>query len=339
MKSKLTIGTIATCLLLLSSCKNVNKQVTHATLTPAHTYETTLGMPISMQYADHVLVVADLQGTEGMVYLLDAQTGKPISHVAPKGNGNDEVVEVPIAEVTKDQGKEKIRLYDLVKKKLLVYDMAEACKGGKVTPEVIKMKSDGRYYGVNRLEKGYAALGLFEDKKFELLDDSLATVAQYGDYLQPVTPNKQKMVNAMANYGRSAVSPDKSLLVNISFAAGVVRLYDVKGNTLKHKKDAVVKPLNYKVKGADYKNLEGMGFLALAISDKYVYALYSGEKEDFKSPMPMGSHVYRYDYDGELDAVYELSSPSFTLAVSDDDKQLYAITDQKGYSILVYNLK
>lgn len=142
----------------------------------------------------------------------------------------------------------------------------------------------------------------------------------------------------MANYGRSAVSPDKSLLVNISYAAGVVRFYSVEGNTLKLKKDAIVKPLNYKVKGKDYENLEGMGFLAVAISDHYVYALYSGEKEDFKSPMPTGAKIYRYDYDGNLSNIYELESPTFTLAVDGEDKYLYSVADMKGYQINVYKL-
>ena len=99
-----------------------------------------------------------------------------------------------------------------------------------------------------------------------------------------------------------------------------------------------MKPLNYSVKGNDYHNLEGLGFLALAISDKYVYALYSGEKENFSTPMPTGKQVYKYDYNGDLQAVYTLNAPTFTLAVSEDDKSLYTLTDHSGYSISAYSL-
>ena len=44
----------------------------------------------------------------------------------------------------------------------------------------------------------------------------------------------------------------RKILVNFSFAAGVLRFYDIKNGTLVHRKDAVVKPMNYKVKNDDY---------------------------------------------------------------------------------------
>lgn len=325
-------------MLSLSSCDKSRKNVTPVPLTPSRVMKTSLGMPTSMQCRDGVLVIVDFQGTGGLVSLWNAETGKTLGYMSPKGNGTDELVEAPIAEVTTIQGMNVINLYDLVKKRLLTYNFQDAVNGKKTMPTIVKMKSDGRYYGVNRLEGGYAAMGLFENNKFELLDDSLKVIGSYGTYLQPVKANKNKMVNAQANYGRSMVSPDKTLLVNISFAAGVVRFYDIKGNRLTHKKDAVVKPLNYSVKGNDYHNLEGLGFLALAISDKYVYALYSGEKENFSTPMPTGKQVYKYDYNGDLQAVYTLNAPTFTLAVSEDDKSLYTLTDHSGYSISAYSL-
>lgn len=36
--------------------------------------------------------------------------------------------------------------------------------------------------------------------------------------------------------------------MNFSYAAGVLRFYDIKNGTLVHRKDAVVKPMNFKVK-------------------------------------------------------------------------------------------
>ena len=160
-----------------------------------------------------------------------------------------------------------------------------------------------------------------------------------GSYL----PNKEKvsnkMIDAMANFGRSVVSSDKKILVNFSFAAGVLRFYDIKDGTLIHRKDAVVKPMNYKVKNDDYQLQDGLGFLYASISDNYVYALYSGEKENFNAPMPTASYVYKYDYQGNLKDIYHLDKATFTLAVKNDDSQLFTIVDDPNSKIFVYNLK
>lgn len=76
-----------------------------------------------------------------------------------------------------------------------------------------------------------------------------------------------------------------------------------------------------------------------ANSDNYVYALYSGEKENFNAPMPTASYVYKYDYQGNLKDIYHLDKATFTLAVKNDDSQLFTIVDDPNSKIFVYNLK
>ena len=45
------------------------------------------------------------------------------------------------------------------------------------------------------------------------------------------------------------------------------------------------------MKNDGYQLQDGLGFLDASISDNYVYALYSGEKENFNAPMPTASSV------------------------------------------------
>lgn len=56
------------------------------------------------------------------------------------------------------------------------------------------------------------------------------------------------------------------------------------------------------------------------------------------APMPTASYVYKYDYQGNLKDVYHLDKAAFTLAVKNDDSQLFTIVDDPNSKIFVYNL-
>ena len=55
--------------------------------------------------------------------------------------------------------------------------------------------------------------------------------------------------------------------------------------------------------------------------------------------MPTASYVYKYDYQGNLKDVYHLDKAASTLAVKNDDSQLFTIVDDPNSKIFVYNLK
>ena len=55
--------------------------------------------------------------------------------------------------------------------------------------------------------------------------------------------------------------------------------------------------------------------------------------------MPTASYVYKYDYQGNLKDIYHLDKATFTLAVKNDDSQLFTIVDDPNSKIFVYNLK
>lgn len=320
----------------LQSCGDEKKE--EVKVSANKTFDVNLQMPLAIVCSDGMLIASDLFDNTGMVKLFDTKTGKEVAQVAPKGGSKSEVLEVSDFEVQTVGDRTFLALYDLEKGRVMEYDLAVIRRDGKQVPTVSEIKSDNRYCGLRKLSKGYAALGLFEDYKFELLDDSLKTVSSYGDYLSNENGTTDKMVNDTANFGRSEVSPNKALLVNIAYAAGVVRFYDVEGNKLAHKKDFVVAPLKYEIDGSSYKNLGNMGFLSVAISNKYVYALYSGEKENLDVPIPLGSHVYQFDYSGNLQTIYGLDAPTHAIAVDKENDTLYTLVDKEGYKVYCYQM-
>ena len=336
MKKIFSILGICVTLIVVLGCKPNNAETKQLECTRKIPIEVSL--PTDLATELNSFIVSDFKDAKGMIKVFDMETGKLKYQLAPKGEAKDEVLEASNFELLKDNEETWLYVYDLGKGKLLKYDFGNLANNSNPT-QIDKLKSNDRYYCINNIGKGYAALGVFENHKFDLLNDSLKKYSTYGSYL----PNKEKvsnkMIDAMANFGRSVVSSDKKILVNFSFAAGVLRFYDIKDGTLIHRKDAVVKPMNYKVKNDDYQLQDGLGFLDAANSDNYVYALYSGEKENFNAPMPTASYVYKYDYQGNLKDVYHLDKAAFTLAVKNDDSQLFTIVDDPNSKIFVYNLK
>lgn len=336
MKRIVLLFSICAILISIWGCKQENQEVKQ--LVRAKSIAIEVGLPMALAIEQNTFIVSDLKDAKGMIKVFDADNGKLKYQLTPKGDAKDEVLEVSNFELLKGIDKSLLYIYDLDKGKLLKYDYDNL--SSNANPIAIDaLKSNERYYCVNNIGNGYAALGVFENYKFDLLNDSLKKCATYGSYLPNKEKTSNKMISAMANLGRSSVSPNQKLLVNISFAAGVVRFYNIKNRTLSLYKDIIVKPMNYKEIKDDYQLQDGLGFLAVTISDKYVYALYSGEEEDFKSPMPKASYVYKYDYQGNLKDIYHLDKPTFTLAVKNDDSQLFTIVDVPNSNVFVYDLK
>lgn len=324
---------------VLLGCNGNKPEIPSKDIWHSGTFPTELSMPTSMDLVNGYFVVSDMFGADGMVDVYN-NNGKLVAKIAPKGESGNEVLEVSGLDHYSVGQKTYLNIYDLEKRKMLTYDFSSLTTAGhnKSFPVVKNFISDNRYYGICKLQSGYAAMGTFEDYKFDILDPSLRLIGKYGDYLPNKEEVKNKMINASANYGKSVVSPDKTLLVNITYAAGVLRFYSVKGNVLHHEKDAIVEPMDFKVKGTDYENNQGMGFLSAAISNKYVYAVYSGEKEDPNVPTPVGQYVYKYDYNGNLLNIYRLDKPTFSIVVDMNDKHVYTIVDDHGYKIYSYKM-
>lgn len=248
MKKVILVLSVCAALIAVWGCKQENTNVKQ--LECARKISVEVGLPMALAAEQNSFIVSDFKDAKGMIKVFDMETGKLKYQLAPKGEAKDEVLDASNFELLKDNEETWLYVYDLGKGKLLKYDFGNLANNGNPT-QIDKLKSNDRYYCINNIGKGYAALGVFENHKFDLLNDSLKKYSTYGSYL----PNKEKvsnkMIDAMANFGRSVVSSDKKILVNFSFAAGVLRFYDIKDGTLIHRKDAVVKPMNYKVKNDD----------------------------------------------------------------------------------------
>ena len=76
------------------------------------------------------------------------------------------------------------------------------------------------------------------------------------------------------------------------------------------------------------------GFLEAAVTERYIYLLASLKKFEDDN-YASGREVYRYFWDGTPDRHFHLNLPTCSIAVSSDDKTLYAIKNGVNHDSLV----
>ena len=186
MKKVILVLSVCAALIAVWGCKQENTNVKQ--LECARKISVEVGLPMALAAEQNSFIVSDFKDAKGMIKVFDMETGKLKYQLAPKGEAKDEVLDASNFELLKDNEETWLYVYDLGKGKLLKYDFGNLANNGNPT-QIDKLKSNDRYYCINNIGKGYAALGVFENHKFDLLNDSLKKYSTYGSYL----PNKEKV--------------------------------------------------------------------------------------------------------------------------------------------------
>lgn len=80
------------------------------------------------------------------------------------------------------------------------------------------------------------------------------------------------------------------------------------------------------------------GYTDLAVTRQFIFALFSGKREDAVGMYPDGHTIQVFDWSGALLAVYRLPSDANAIAVDEQTHKLYAMHTPPNVSIGVYTL-
>lgn len=135
-------------------------------------------------------------------------------------------------------------------------------------------------------------------------------------------------------------SPDKDRAVAFYFYALGFEILDTKASTVISSR--MYSPLGAKVAYNEVMNANFItrdpealrGFLDVAVTEEYIYLLAS-LKRFCDDNYNKGQEVYRYSWDGTPDKHFQLALPTSSIAVSADDKTLYAIKNESDYDAVV----
>ena len=337
MKNILIIITSFFLLSFFFSCTDNNEEV--KTVSPSDSISAFLNLPTSIELFGDKLFVVDPFDKEGMVKVIDLKTKDICFQFAPKGEGPNELLHVGSMDIYRDvKNNMIINLFDPTTQRLYIYNYDSlSIMRNKYTPEVHNLSdSDVSCHELLKIDNGYVTTGKAERYKYIILSDSFQVIDQFGMYRKKPSDDIPDMLHAIANYGKSFISGNRYFLAEIIYNAPVLSFYDLK------KKEKLweycLGDLDYRIDGESIIYKSVVGYLSISLTDKYIYALYSGEKDKEDDIATYGKMIHIFNYDRELVNKYQLSISAFSISVDYENKKLYALSHQPEPKIYIYDL-
>jgi len=298
-------------LFLLGACRpNRHQDISHAQLRAVDSSSFFMGLPYEMEAYKDYLFVYDFLGEEGLISVVDPLKDSVLFSFLNKGGGPNEVVSFSDLDLFSRNGSDLFGVFDGYTKKYRAYATESILTDRTISSPVFEGSLEDVAYPINQLQKtsyGYIANGFFLEGKFALLDDSLQLVRYAGAYRPQKNTNVSQDRHAFANIAKSGMSPDRKHLANFPLLAGIVEFYALDADTVTKVWEYVKHELDYEVKSSGSirsKNVEG--FLDVYVTDRHVFALYSGEMKAPEGGTTLGKYVYQFDLKGNLLKIYEL---------------------------------
>lgn len=191
----------------------------------------------------------------------------------------------------------------------------------------------GFYYSVQLLnDSSVIASGDYDsplDYKIAILNLNNSKIERQMIRYSPDTSNPYNRQRKMAYESFLFLKPSRNKCVLASRYADRIEIIDIDAE----KSKVVVGPEGFEpnmivMTGGDGKKLSSRGpdtryaFVRGKTTEKFIYLLYSGEKDDAKHAF-YGKYIYVYDWNGRPVQRLELSNPVLDFAITSDDSLLY----------------
>lgn len=301
-----------------------------------------IGSPGDIQKVGDCLIVLDYR-QDSMFHRVDLIKNRYMGMFGAKGQGPDDFIHPSSLKILDD---ESFTCYDSSTDCLNLIELCQADdKVGisrmlryakMLTFDVVPM-SDSIFI-VNGETDG-AMLALI-DKDGKVL--SLSDEYPYKDEAEGNIPVRFR---AMAYQGTLRVNPN-SYFAYVTMNAKQVHLYKVENKQIikigeviegyGHYKPNMVREGGY---GVAHKGEYPECYTDLAVTDEYVYALYSGRTfKEYRLSCYECETIYVYDWTGKLVKTYRLDVPVVQFCIDEDEKMIYAIANIPDPTIVCFKL-
>ena len=337
MKRMKSISAIAVALFCLFSCKQEQPLLQLPEETPIvgqdYANEIIMKHPWSIGYHDGKLYLQFSQQSDHVLSVVDAETGQLIKHLGRHGGGPGEFMTASYW----GQDDSCLYLYDINQNKLRAYDW-QLLDTAKYLPGIngIDLPVEGGHLGdASMLNQKYfvASVGWGYDKIIAIVDKSLQTVATLGSF-----PDKAHETTFLHSYwGRTATYGNKFVFAMASL--GYLACYEQKadGSFDLCWEHYLEKPV-YKGNELDIHNLK-LAFSEVCMTKNYIFCGYFGEKVRRENIKTLKSrNILVFDHDGNLLKNFHSERSVGTFTISDDEKTLYAATEEPEVALIRFNL-
>lgn len=164
-----------------------------------------------------------------------------------------------------------------------------------------------------------------------------------------INKNLDDWANIILYQSCCSVSPDGKHLAVVYYGADIVGIASVINKdsiAVNYQKNAYpndiyVTQYNEQSAQGAYTEKSMSHYISVTASNKYFYALYKGKrKRDCEEGLGRSTHLKCFDWNLNLVAEMELDKDAYQIAVTPDDKYLYALNSSadQGFSIVKYDL-
>lgn len=308
-------------------------------LTSTDSLPSIIGLPTDMKIYKDRLFLVDMFNGNSLITAYDLKTKKICMSIGKRGDGPEDFLHISNLDLEENEDSTlNVYAFDPVKMRLHRYKY-DLLSGNILLNSIKTIKTGGiGLYDLYRLENGYISTGKMDDNKYILFSDSFDILKCTGEYRPKPVKNISDMVHRRANNGKLQLSNDKKNMVELVYNASVLSLYNLVGNDVQKKWEYIIKELDYRVNGNNYINDSVIGYLSAALGDKYIYALYSGKKENLDAIATYGNEIHVYDYSGNLIKKMMLKKSAFLISVDEEKETIYALGHHPESMVVIYSL-
>lgn len=290
-----------------------------------------MGSPGKMLLVDSFLITLDYTGKH-FFHLFNIDKNEYIGNWGAKGQGPQDFLHptAPLYLSSHD-----FLSYDMLDKSLKRISIDAMKKGEVKYLKALSFNSLSHISILPAKDNNYLGFGSYESNMFKIINAEGEEVGSFIDFPLEESKNKKDISNrnlAMAYQGSFAVSPNKNKFVYVALNGTVLGIYNINNNSIEQ--DFL---LAYDYPQFTTDNSNGgvsspltkesiCGFLDVYVTDKYIYALYCGNNiSELKQKAFESKDIYVFDWAGHPVMHYSLDIPINNIAVSFNNKKIYAI--------------
>lgn len=301
-----------------------------------------IGSPGDIQKDGNDMIVLDYK-QDFLFHRVDLKENRYMEMFGAKGQGPDDFIHPSgLAKI----GNGYFSSYDVAKRKLDVMSINK--DNGNF--EVFRCLKNERFMAFDIIplsDSLFVMSGEVDGAMFALIDNKGKILSVSDEY--PCKDEGEKMIparfRAMAYQGTLRVS----LNGYFAYATGnakQVHLYKVENKKIVKTGEVIEGYAHYEPNmareggyGVAHKGEYPKSYMDLSVTDKYVYALYSGRTfKEYKLSCYECETIYVYDWAGKLVKTYRLDVPVVQFCIDEDEKIIYAIANIPDPTIVCFKL-
>lgn len=303
-----------------------------------------LGEPIQILLKDSLLIVSEATN-DYLLYFYNINNGELLNKIARVGKGPNEFLS-PISIALSQDG--NLDIYSRRQFKFFKYHLqADLSLKEKSLP--VQFSSDNQM--VYSIENGFMAFGLYGKGRFCISNIRGQDFRYFGDYPDIAIENsagrRMKVDDntmAMLFQSKVAIKSDYSGFAVVNSNVGIVEGYRLddsigfKLNTFSISNSVKLKSTSSGNRiTAQLSDKSPRGFLDVASTEDYIYALYSGRSvKEYPYQTHLGTTLMVFDWDINPIVKYSLDEAVRCIAIDSTKKRIYGISERGGVPEVVF---